>query len=223
MNIREWLGLASKLEQPTTHIKHENVNDTDIRSSWEAWDKYWREATLSQPPLSHNWKSYKYTRDISRNVVSKYFASPNDVPSSLADYTNQHMERDIILWAIKNKENESVLEKCKSISYPVLDIVKSVFVENNTLSRDVPHWWCHSNTMDTYYYFDTRCLTKSEKPLCLPSATFTKVSVKHMKKTELEEELLEACMKEIQRMTDDNYALMRREEFNDKWKGLNYG
>lgn len=150
--------------------------------------------------------------------LSEYFDSPASTPSSLLLCGAYLYESDIIMWAIKENKKD-VLLKTKNVSYPVIEIVMSVFIGDNTLSRDVPHWWCHSNDIDTYYYFDKRG-NNGGTPL-FHSATFTKCGVAHMDKTGLEKVLLEACMKEIQRMTDARYALMRREEFNYKWKELN--
>jgi len=212
MNIREWLGLANKLEQPTAHIKHENANDTDIRSSWEAWDKYWNDVKASEPMYSYVWNKAEKRINISKNVVSKYFASPNDVPSSLADYTNQHMERDIILWAIKNKENNSVMEKCKNISYPVLDVVNSVLhsPDDWDIAYEFKEGPCNTigyGSTFTYYTYKG-------------NIALGKQNIYGIAFTQLERELIEWCEVHINKIVTERNMSKHREEFNNTWKGF---
>lgn len=212
MNIREWLGLASQPVQqqskPKECIKIEDLTlqKAGDNTTWATWEALWGQMMLTVPENSKQCREYEYNRLVAKKYFSKYFDKPSDVPGYFNSCATQHLDREIVLWALRDDRND-VVEKCKSISYPVLDIVKSVL-------RSPEEW-------DVMYEF--------KEVLCSVFTYYTykgdvvlgKQDIHDIAFTQLERELIEWCEGRINKIVTDRNMNNKREEFNNTWKELN--
>lgn len=215
MNIKEWLGLSKKPVQ--TDSKHKEcikIEDLTLQkagdnTTWEKWDALWKKMMLTVPEYSKPWKEYKYNSDVIP-LLSRYFSKPKDVPFN--NLPTISIEKHIILWAIEN-DNNDVVQKCKSISYPVLDIVKSVLrcPDNWDILYEFKEAPCNTigyvSTL-TYYTYKG-------------SVVLGKQNIYGIAFTQLERELIEWCEGRINKIVTERNMNKKREEFNNAWKELN--
>lgn len=174
-------------------------SDKDYYHSWDAYQQW------LNLHIKAGVSSYKNDKRYNASVLCEYFDSPLNTPQSLLLRSSCIYVTDIVIWAVKENRDD-ILSKIEYVSYPVLDIVKSVLRCPD--DWDVKWELTANNSKGAFCLYKGNIVISDD---IVHNATFSNT----------ERSLLAICSDCVCKNVAEKDKNKKREEFNNTWKELN--